>query len=55
MIIITKAMKNKTKKQFQLGVRIGFFSAMVVIGIGLGHRSTCPDRRYCWSNLLPGK
>ena len=27
MSIITKAMKNKSKKQFQLGVRIGFFSA----------------------------
>ena len=28
MIIITKATKNKSTKQFQHGVRIGFFSAM---------------------------
>ena len=28
MIIITKAKKSKSKKQFQHGVRIGFFSAI---------------------------
>ena len=54
-MIIIKAMKSKSKKQFQDGVRTGFFSARVVTGIGLGCRNTCPDRTYCWSDLLPGK
>ena len=29
MIIVTEATKGKSKKQFQHGVRIGFFSATV--------------------------
>ena len=33
MIIITKAMRSKSKKQFQYGVRIGVFSATVSAGL----------------------
>ena len=31
MIVITEATKSKSKKQFQHGVRIGFFSATVIM------------------------
>ena len=46
MIIVTEATKGKSKKQFQHGVRFGFFSATVPKKKKCKRQSGCPRKLY---------